>query len=86
MLVVALAASLALLHNRKRGGRVLLSVELAGFLIMNGVYLARDGAAVRFFAGEYSSPTPLLCTCAGLLARLYAQSLLARRKVASSPI
>lgn len=84
-LVVVLLSSLTLLQKRNpSAARLLLSVELAAFLLLNGVYAARDGVALRFFAGEYSSPMPLLCTCAGLLVRFYAQVVFAR--VNSHPV
>jgi hypothetical protein len=66
----------ALVFARQRRDRLavgVLSAEFLGFAAMNVIYAARDGFYTRSFAGEYSSPLPLILLLGGLALRVYVQ-------------
>lgn len=64
-----------ILRHFPRTALWLLLAEALGFAVMNVIYVQRDGAGLRFYAGEFASPMPMLIVFCGVVARGYAVSL-----------
>jgi uncharacterized membrane protein YidH (DUF202 family) len=77
----ALLAALVFARQRQDHLAVgVLSAEFLGFAAMNGIYAVRDGVHTRSFAGEFSSPFPLILLLGGLALRVYVQVRIRERR------